>query len=182
MSSEKAVLDALAHPVRLDVLTYLASRGPATASACARAVGDTASNCSYHLRVLAQHNLVQPQKSTDGRERPWRATITSFNYDDPPPSTPEAASAAALSAASLQRDQRLARDYLARRSSASPQWREADSYASYTLKVTPAELQTLTRQLDELIRPFIAATRADAPAGAELAHVGLTAFPRNDWR
>lgn len=55
--TDPAVVDALAHPVRLDVLGYLMSVGPATASQCARAVGDTPSNCSYHLRVLASHGL-----------------------------------------------------------------------------------------------------------------------------
>ncbi len=53
------VLEALAHPVRLDLLTYLISAGPATASVCARAVGDSPSNCSYHLRTLADHGLVE---------------------------------------------------------------------------------------------------------------------------
>ena len=55
--SDPAVIDALAHPVRLDVLGYLMSVGSATASQCARAVGDTPSNCSYHLRVLAAHGF-----------------------------------------------------------------------------------------------------------------------------
>ncbi len=54
------VLETLAHPVRLDVLTYLIADGPATASQCARAVGDTPSNCSYHVRMLARHGLVEP--------------------------------------------------------------------------------------------------------------------------
>ena len=76
--TDPAVLDALAHPVRLDVLGHLMSAGPATASQCARAVGDTPSNCSYHLRVLAAHGLVEPDGSGDGRSRPWRATVTGF--------------------------------------------------------------------------------------------------------
>ena len=74
--TDPEVLEALAHPVRLDLLTYLMSDGPATASVCARAVGDTPSNCSYHLRALAGHGLVERASSRDGRERPWRATIT----------------------------------------------------------------------------------------------------------
>ena len=75
------VLEALAHPVRLDLLSYLMSNGPATASTCARAVGDTPSNCSYHLRTLARHGLVERVESTDRRQRPWRATITGFDLN-----------------------------------------------------------------------------------------------------
>jgi DNA-binding transcriptional ArsR family regulator len=184
--TESAVLAALAHPVRLDVLNYLMSAGPATASVCARAVGDTPSNCSYHLRVLARLGLVEADESGDGRERPWRATVTGFSIEDPPPGAPAAGSeagagdpaGAALLAASLQLDQRLARDYLAGREQAPPEWRAADAYSAYTLRATPRELAELVAQLDALIRPLIAATRDDPPAHAELVHVGVQAFPR----
>ena len=64
--TDPEALEALAHPVRLDVLGFLMSQGPATASECARAVDDTPSNCSYHLRVLAKHGLVEPAPSDDG--------------------------------------------------------------------------------------------------------------------
>lgn len=175
--SESAVLSALAHPVRLDVLNYLMSAGPATASVCARAVGDNPSNCSYHLRVLARHGLVEADASGDGRERPWRTTLTGFSIDDAEPATTNSAGAALL-AASLQLDQRLARDYLVARDTAPSSWRAADTYSTYTLRATPEELSELLDQLDVLIRPLIAATRADAPSDAELVHVGLQAFPR----
>jgi DNA-binding transcriptional ArsR family regulator len=178
------VLDALAHPVRLDVFSYLISDGPATASVCARAVGDTPSNCSYHLRVLARHGLVESGESTDGRERPWRATITGFETESSAvdPAAPEAGAAAAVLAASLQLDQRLIRDYFTHRDRVSAAWRDADAYSSYTLRVTPVELRELTERLDELIRPLIAATRQDSPRAAELVHLGLHAFPRSWWQ
>src|ERR1700759_5782882 len=87
--TDPEVLEALAHPVRLDLLTYLMSDGPASASQCARAVGDTPSNSSYHLRTLARHGLVEPVQSPDRRQRPWRATITGFTPPPPPaPATP----------------------------------------------------------------------------------------------
>jgi DNA-binding transcriptional ArsR family regulator len=174
------VVEALAHPVRLDVLNYLTSDGPATASVCARAVGDTASNCSYHLRVLARHGLIEAADSADGRERPWRTTLTGFSTDtEAAPNTRTGRVSAALMAAALQRDQRLSRDYLNHRDEVPSVWRSADTYATYTLRATPAELRTLVEQLDDLIRPFIAATREDAPARASLVHLGLQAFPRS---
>lgn len=109
---DASALEALAHPVRLDVLSFLMSSGPATASACARAVGDTPSNCSYHLRVLAGHGLVERAPSPDGRERPWRATMTGLesNLDSPDPRL--AAGAAAVAGAELQLDHQCAREHL----------------------------------------------------------------------
>ncbi len=174
--TDPAVLDALAHPVRLDVLSYLIAEGPATASVCARAVADTPSNCSYHLRVLSGHGLVERDESADGRERPWRATITGFELDR---SGSEGVEAAAVMAASLQLDQRLVRDYLTHRDQVSEPWRRSDAYAAYTLRVSPGELRELVAQLDALIRPLIAATRDAPPEDAEPVHLGLQAFPRS---
>lgn len=172
------VLASLAHPVRLDVLGYLMSDGPATASVCARAVGDTPSNCSYHLRVLARHGLVNPEKPTDGRERPWRAAITGFGTDDADPAGPQAKGTAAVLAASMQLDQRLSREYLAGRGEVPRAWRDVDAFATYTLRLSAEELRTLLRQLDDLIRPFIATTHDDQPSDAETVHLGVQAFPR----
>lgn len=177
--TDPGVLEALAHPVRLDLLTYLMSAGPATASTCARAVGDTPSNCSYHLRALARHGLVEPVDSDDRRQRPWRATITGFSIDpNVDPDTPQGRSNAAVLSASLALEQRLLRDYLAHRDRVSDAWREADSTSNYTLRIAPAELTELTAQIDALVRPLIAGQRTAAPPEAELVHVNVFAFPR----
>jgi DNA-binding transcriptional ArsR family regulator len=175
--TEPEALEALAHPLRLELIDYLMSQGPATASTCARAVGDTPSNCSYHLRVLAKVGLVEEVASQDGRERPWRALITGFDadVDSQGALTPEAAELLALS---LQRDQRMVRGYLARRDEVPARWRKSDAYSTYTLQLSPQELRDLTQQLDALIRPYIAATREGAPRGAALVHLGLQAFPK----
>jgi DNA-binding transcriptional ArsR family regulator len=173
--SDPEALEALAHPVRLDILGYLASRGPATASACARAVGDTPSNSSYHLRVLARHGLVEPVESADGRERPWRAVVTGISAD--PAIAENSAAAKAFTGASLQLDYQLAREAL-NRDDVDPAWRGAEAYAAYALAVTPDELRSLVGAIDALLRPFIAATRDDAPEGSAIAYFSVTAFPR----
>jgi len=178
--TEPAALDALAHPVRLDIINYLMASGPATASTCARAVGDTPSNCSYHLRTLARFGLVGEVISTDGRERPWQALITGFDTGDTDPTAPTTPQAARLFAVSVQRDQQLTRDYLARRDRIPARWRAADAHATYTLRMTPQELIDLGQQLDALIRPYLAATREDRPDTSALVHLGVHAFPTGD--
>jgi DNA-binding transcriptional ArsR family regulator len=174
--SEPDALEALAHPVRLDLINYLMASGPATASTCARAVRDTPSNCSYHLRVLARHGLVGEVVSEDGRERPWQALITGFDTEAQAV-VPTAPAAARLMAVSLQRDQQLARDYLARRDELPATWRAADAYHTYTLRMGADELSDLGWRLDALIRPYLSATREAAPADAELVHLAVHAFP-----
>lgn len=173
---DPAVLDALSHPVRLDLLAYLMSRGPATASECARAVGDTPSNSSYHLRVLARHALVEPADSDDGRERPWRARVTGFSTDLD--GGVDEAGAARVAAASIQLDYQLAREHLRTRDQLAPEWRGIDAHANYGLRVTPAELRRIVDQIDGIVRPYIAATRDQAPEGAAIASLSVLAFPR----
>jgi DNA-binding transcriptional ArsR family regulator len=178
--TDPEVLEALAHPVRLDLLTYLMAAGPATASAGARAVGDTPSNCSYHLRTLARHGLVEPVDTPgDRRSRPWRATITGFAIDpNADPDTAQGRSSAAVLSASLALEQRLVRDYLAHRDRVSDAWREADNASTYTLQLTPGELVELNGRIDELIRPLLAGQRDAPPPGAELVNLSVYAFPR----
>ncbi|MFJ6653758.1 ArsR/SmtB family transcription factor [Microbacterium sp. NPDC091313] len=175
---DPAVLKALAHPVRLDVLSFLMSAGPATASVCARAVGDTPSNCSYHVRVLAALGLVEPAPSRDGRERPWRATVTGLDrpLDAADPHLAEGASE--LAAATLQLEYQLAREHLRTRDRLSEAWRAVDAHASYGLRVTPDELASVLARVDAIIRPYVAATREDAPPDAEIAELSVLAFPR----
>lgn len=163
---------ALAHPVRLDLLGQLMSEGPATASQCARAIGDSPSNCSYHLRVLARLGLVRDDPSGDARERRWRATITGFSTG------PRAVGSEELFAASVQSDYQAARRYLRDRAGLDEHWRDVDAHAHYGLRVTPAELSDIVRRIDAIVRPYIAPVRADAPAEAGTVSLSILALPR----
>src|SRR6185503_13806663 len=75
-------LAALAVPARFALLSHLLDAGPRTASECAEAVGESPSNCSWHLRALARAGLVERVSGDrdDGRRRPWRATGVGFTY------------------------------------------------------------------------------------------------------
>jgi DNA-binding transcriptional ArsR family regulator len=174
--AEPEALEALAHPLRLELITHLMGAGPATASACARAVGDTPSNCSYHLRVLAQVGLVGEAVSADGRERPWQALITGFDTGSEDSEAPVGPEESKLLAVSVQRDQRVLREYLSRRDGEPGPWRRADVLRAYTLRLAPDELRALNAKLDAAIRPYIAATRVQAPEGSGLVHIDVHAF------
>ena len=181
------VLEALAHPVRLDLLSYLGSAGPATASQCARAVDDTPSNCSYHLRALHRHGLVEPVASQDRRTRPWRATITGFTIDpEADPATPEGRGATAVLSASVALEQRRLRDFLSHRDAVPAPWRAVSGSSRYTLRLGADELRELDARIDALVRPYVAATRAeaDAPPDAEIVQMGVYAIPEtgSPWR
>jgi DNA-binding transcriptional ArsR family regulator len=176
--SDPTALRALAHPLRLALLDRLMSFGEQTAAQCAKAVGSTASNCSYHLRALARVGLVEPGSSGDRRERPWRATSTGLEFGPADPSSSPAAAGAAraLEELSLTRDEELTRQARRRHEQQPADWREAEAFNSYALKLTASELWQLVDQIDRLVRPFIALTRAQAPGDADVASLRLLAF------
>ena len=64
---------ALSHPLRQEMLRHLATRGPATSTTLAEALGENTGTTSYHLRVLADAGVIEevPERAR-GRERWWR--------------------------------------------------------------------------------------------------------------
>jgi DNA-binding transcriptional ArsR family regulator len=175
---DPAALKALAHPLRVALLTHLLATGPSTASECAAAVGSTASNLSWHLRQLAAHGFVERADATDGRERPWRATEVGFalggDESDPATRTQQEA----LMALQLDQEQRLAQAFLDRRKELSPAWRAASTVHGYSLNATAAEIEALLARIDKMLRPYLVPVREDTPDGARTVHVGVRAFPR----
>lgn len=176
--TDPRALRALAHPLRLALLDRLMAFGEQTAAECAEAVGSTASNCSYHLRVLARSGLAEPGTSADGRERPWRPTATGLSFGSAADTDSPAVAAAArtLDELELARDEALTRQAFARRAELSGDWRDAETNHTYALRIAPDELRRLTEQIDALVRPYISLTRGPAPADADVAHLRLIAF------
>jgi DNA-binding transcriptional ArsR family regulator len=176
--TDARVLGALAHPLRVALLNHLMAFGPRTASECAEVVGASASNCSWHLRQLARHGLVERVESADGRERPWRAAATGLDYGEPDEEPAARAANQTLTALWLDEDFRLAREFLRRQDEVDRDWREVSSLSNYELRLSAEELGRLRDQLDALIRPYIGMTREDPPADARPVHVSLFAFLR----
>ena len=154
------------------------SFGEQTAAQCAAVVGSTASNCSYHLRVLARVGLVESGRSNDRRERPWRATATGLEFGpvDPAESPASAGAARAVDELALARDEELTRNARAHHDQQPPDWRAAEAYHNYALKLTPAELRQVVVEIDRLIRPYVALTRDETSEDAEVAYLRLLAF------
>ena len=174
-------LAALAHPVRIALLSHLMAVGPRTASECAAAVDASPSNCSWHLRQLAKHGFVQrAEVAADGRERPWRATATGFMLDTAADGPAFRVAVRTLASVQLDEQTRLAREHLRHEDELPEPWRQTTDFSTYGLLMTPDELRALTAALDAAIRPFVAATRDDAPAGARSVQVSVSAFLRPD--
>lgn len=173
-------LAALAVPVRYALLNHLLAAGPRTASQCAAVVGQSASNCSWHLRALAKVGLVEPAAGDgDARTRPWRATAPGFAVDSGGGPAARVA-ATVLESVSVQHADALHQRYLARRDLLPDRWQQAAGDNGYSLQVTPEELQHLLDAVDSLLRPYVRPIRTEAPQGSGVVQVVLRAFLNPD--
>lgn len=148
---------ALAHPVRLDLLSALRDE-PRTATECAELVGESPQSCSYHLRTLAKYGFVERADAANAKERPWRKVARGLRWSAE--TDPDAARA--LAGTFLARDFRLVQRYLA---SPRDDWPEP-MYTQTVLRLTPAEAKELGDRLFALLEPYFPATRQDAPPEA----------------
>ena len=74
---------AMSHPLRREMLRYLARHEAATATTIAAALGENTGAASYHLRVLADAGVIEeiPERA-HGRERWWRSVPADLREPD----------------------------------------------------------------------------------------------------
>ena len=182
--TDPRALRAYAHPVRMALMGLLRTEGPLTATRAAELLGESSGTCSFHLRQLAKYGLVEEAGGGTGREKPWRATTTTTDWDATGDGSPETAAATGLL------NTVIAEQYfeqLARWLEASPgepaEWREAAMLGDRILYVTPAELDELRGRVRELMdKYFERQLRPELrPEGARLVTWLNIAFP-NDFR
>mgnify|MGYP003777070577 CR=1 FL=1 len=168
-------LAALAVPARYAILDHLLAAGPRTASECAGVVGESPSNCSWHLRALAKVGLVERVEPVggDARERPWRATAVGFDFSGGPAA---AVAGRAVEAIALDRANSLFARYIERRDDLPDDWQAAAAANEYALQLTPTELTDLVAAVDALVRPYVRPIRTDPAEGSAVAHLTLRAF------
>ncbi|MEU1087610.1 winged helix-turn-helix domain-containing protein [Streptomyces sp. NPDC005576] len=73
------------HPLRVALLDLLAEAGTLTATEAAERLGHSSGLCSFHLRQLARHGLIEEVPESRGRARPWR-----LRWEGDGPSRPRA--------------------------------------------------------------------------------------------
>ena len=177
-------LRAYAHPVRIALVGLLRTEGPLTATRAGELLGESSGTTSFHLRQLAKYGLVEEAGGGTGREKPWRATATSTDWDAIGDGTPEAAAATGL-LASVVAERYF--EQLTRWLETSPdepeEWRQAALLGDRILYLTPAELEdvgervraVLDEYFERMVRPEL------RPPGARQVSWLSIAFP-NDFR
>jgi predicted ArsR family transcriptional regulator len=166
--ADPETMRALAHPARIALWQHLLFEGPATATECAPVAGLSPSACSYHLRQLARYGFVEQDQAAaaNGRERPWRAVVTSTTVEDL--DDPVAVMAARLLDYTLEeRWQAVRSRYESSKQDYPAHWRRAAGGDRTVLYATADELAELREQIRGLYRPLIRLAGQERPAGAQ---------------
>jgi hypothetical protein len=182
--ADPRALRAYAHPVRMALVGLLRTEGPLTATRAGELLGESSGTCSFHLRQLAKYGLVEEAGGGTGREKPWRATTTSTEWDTTGDRTPAAAAAAGLLSTVLAEQYfgQLMR-WLDAFAGEPAEWQESAVLGDRILYVTPAELEGVRDRVREVLDEYFERyLRPELrPAGARQVTWLNIAFP-NDFR
>jgi DNA-binding transcriptional ArsR family regulator len=177
---------ALAHPVRLAILSRLQRHGPSTASRLSPDVGATPSVASWHLRHLASFGLVRDADvQADGRERWWEAAGRGIRFVAPDDAGDAEGNAAyrALTEQMFLAADHLPRTWLAEVEPTLPaRWRKLGGLANARVVVTAGELAAVERAIEEVLAPYVRRDPDSAPRGARSVRLMRYAMPENERR
>lgn len=181
MSLSGSSLKAIAHPLRMRLLSILRHDGPSTATRLAERVGQSSGVTSYHLRRLAQYDFVREDETLGtGRERWWRAA-EAMSPELPAARASADDAEATLRAVAIQDAERVDR-WLHQLHMLPPEWEEAVDLRSYRLRLTHAQTIALVAQLQKVAESLPADhLGVDDPNGAECVYlqIQILPFPRS---
>jgi hypothetical protein len=151
--------------------------GPATATECAEATGESVASCSFHLRTLAKYGFIEPAERR-GREKPWQ--LASDRQDLRASEDPDSVRAVgAIAEVFADRAFGNLRLWLSRLSGESHDWHEASFVSGASFWATSGEVAEMARTIGELMSGF--ADRQEDPSqrpeGARPIRMLATAHP-----
>ena len=187
-------LRALAHPLRMRLLSALQEYGPATASGLADRLGESSGATSYHLRQLASYGFVEddpgrgtaPRAVVEGGATAapgWTASTSSSHH----PSPEVRGALQHLRAPTGRRARQQIDTWLGTLHEWDEPWRSTGDLSSFTLRLTPELAVELGEQVHALIESYRGRVpeppadehpRSPAADGSASVRIHFQAFPR----
>ncbi|TDV42736.1 winged helix-turn-helix domain-containing protein [Actinophytocola oryzae] len=168
-------LRVLAHPLRVRLLSQLRLHGPATATVLARRLDTNTGATSYHLRKLAEVELVVETGEGTGKQRFWAAAQDAHSWREVDYEDPDARAAASwLNQEYWQQFVERAVRWQQVRESWPVPWQEAAGMSDVILDLDAAQLTELMAELYEVALRY----RDRAPVeGSRQVLLNLFAMP-----
>ncbi|MFJ2702108.1 winged helix-turn-helix domain-containing protein [Streptomyces sp. NPDC087428] len=136
------------HPVRVALLDLLAEAGTVTSTEAAARLGHSSGLCSFHLRQLAAHGLIEEAPHKGGRVRPWRLRWEPSGEPGREEEVPEEFDALARGL-----EDESYRHWLSHRDRAPAEWRQDESFSA-VVHLTPAEAAELAASVRRLLAGY----------------------------
>jgi DNA-binding transcriptional ArsR family regulator len=181
--TDAVALKALAHPVRLALLSALVTRGPMTATQAGALLEESPSNCSWHLRKLAEHGFVRETRGATGRNRPWQAVGEGLEWDESTADPTERLAAEALTDMLVEREMQRFRAARAAREREPEAWREATGLLHASVWLTAQEARAAKAEIEAvLVRHAHRSREPDQrPDGARLTSLVAWSVPSGPY-
>lgn len=160
IAPDPTALKALAHPVRLRMLSLLRLDGPATASGLAARLGLNSGATSYHLRQLALHGFIEEDSARGNRRDRWwrsRHEMTTFLTDTDTVDGDALEAGLAFQQAAISWHMRQMQAAHNAYPSLPTKWRKAFTVSDYTIAMTPEAAAALIEQIKALLTEALAA-------------------------
>jgi len=178
---DSRAMRVLAHPLRSRLLAALRLHGPANATALAERLGTNTGATSYHLRKLAEVDLVEETDEGHGKQRFWAAAQDSHSWRN---TRFDAAPDARASASWLRRQQLT---YLVERVESwerererwPESWRDAASMSDAILQLDAGRLRELQEELFAVLLRYRELPPTEGSRQVVVHVVGLPAEPGN---
>lgn len=173
---------ALAHPLRLRLLTLLTREGTLTSTRASRLTGESTGSCSFHLRQLAKYGYVEPAEGGQGRERPWKAVNLDLRWSAVQPDAERDAAAQEMVRQLVGRDLADLDAHLRSGDREPERWREAAQMSSGLLFMTVEELEQFGEDYLALANRYIGRTAdpSSRPPGSRAVRRLAFAVPLPD--
>ncbi|WP_235484605.1 helix-turn-helix domain-containing protein [Streptomyces roseoverticillatus] len=168
------------HPVRIALLDLLAEVGTVTSTQAATRLGYSSGLCSFHLRQLARHGLIEEAPHTDSRARPWQLRWGSPDRIDRVERADRTVREAPEGFDTLARglEDESYQHWLTHRDQAPAEWQHDESFSA-VVHLTPEEMAELATSIRGLLADYCARDRTPAarPAGAMAVAAVTRLFP-----
>lgn len=182
-SSDPAVMRALAHPLRIEIMEVLDQLGEATASEIAGRLDQSVANASFHLRLLASGGFIE-RAEPRGREKPWKPKHRGRDLRPDATDPASVAESTELGALVVQRESARVVSFLrsAPAHLRSDTWVDTVTITTSTFWATAEEMDEVARELQDLLDDRFEGRDdpANRPAGAVRGRLFATLNPDLD--
>jgi DNA-binding transcriptional ArsR family regulator len=176
---DSRALRVLAHPLRARLLSELRLHGAATATQLAERLSTNTGATSYHLRKLAEVDLVVETGEGTGKQRFWRPAQESHSWSDTEHADdPDAAAAAQwLQQHYTNHFAEMRARWEDERGQWPLAWRDAARASDGLVTATPEELDALMTELESVLVRFRENLGDEPRPGARRVSIQLYSMP-----